>query len=399
MLRGSRWALAMAILVAIAPNRSQAQFDNGYYPGGYGNYGWGGWNGTGTAQGNIARGLGYYNMGAGVYNEDTAVANAVNANAVMRWNQYLYQSQLEQNRREQQRLARRKDRVAESVDAIAKRLRDNPSPEDVADGAALNVVLDDLTDPRIHGSALRLATTPIKGSTIRSIPFNDASEAVTISMNQLVAKDEAWPPALRDDAFRAEREAYRQAVAAAMKEDEEGEISPRTLRDIRNAVAAVRVKANKSIRKPSPDSIQAQQYVQALAGMTRMLENPKIEPVLNELEKIENTTVGNLLGFMHTFNLRFGQATTPAQRAIYVDLYPILVSHRDRAVKEAGIPAQGTEKDEAGGSPTDFFQGLEQDQPEGQNPGVNSGRRKARLDGDNPPPPPVPAPAPASAPQ
>ena len=399
MLRGSRWALAMAVLLAIAPNRSQAQFGNGYYPGGYGNYGWGGWNGTSTAGGNIARGLGYYNMGAGVYNEDTAVANAVNANTVMRWNRYLYQSQLESNRREQQKLARRRDLVVETVGATAKRLRENPSPEDIADGAALNVVLDDLTDPRIHNSALRLATTPIKGSTVRSIPFNDASEAVTISMNQLVAKDETWPPALRDDAFQAEREAYRQAVAAAMKEDEEGEISPRTLRDIRNAVAALRVKANKAIRKPSPGYIQAQQYLQALTGMTRMLENPKIEPILAELEKIENTTVGNLLGFMHTFNLRFGNATTPAQRAIYTELYPTLVSHRDRVLKEAGIPPKGTEKDEDGGSPTDFFQGLERDQPEGQNQNANPGRGKAQNNGDNPPPAPVPAPAPAPAPQ
>ena len=394
MLRGSRWALAMAVLLAIAPNESQAQFGNGYYPGGYGNYGWGGWTGTATAEGNIARGLGYYNMGAGEYNKDTAVANAVNANAVLRWNQFLYQSQLESNRREQQRLARRKDRVAESIEAMTKRLRENPSPEDIADGTALNVVLDDLTDPRIHGSALRMAKTPIKGSTIRSIPFNDASEAVTISMNQLVAKDETWPPALRDDAFRAEREAYRQAVAAAMKEDEEGEISPRTLRDVRNAVAALRVKANKSIRKPSPDYLQAQQYIQALSGMTRMLENPNIEPVLKELEKIENTTVGNLLGFMHTFNLRFGQATTPEQRAIYADLYPILVSHRDQVVKEAGIPPKGTEKDEEEGSPTDFFQGLERDQPEGQNRGATPGQGKAKDKGENPPPPPTPAPAP-----
>ena len=247
----------------------------------------------------------------------------------------------------------------------------------------MNVVLDDLTDPRIHGSALRMATTPIKGSTIRSIPFNDASEAVTISMNQLVAKDETWPPALRDDAFRAEREAYRQAVAAAMKEDEEGEISPKTLRDVRNAVAALRVKANKSIRKPSPDYIQAQQYIQALTGMTRMLENPNIEPILKELEKIENTTVGNLLGFMHTFNLRFGNATTPDQRAIYTELYPILVSHRDRVVKEAGIPPKGTEKDEEEGSPTDFFQGLERDQPEGQKRGADPGQGKAQDNGES----------------
>jgi hypothetical protein len=390
MLRGSRWALAMAALLAIAPNTVQAQFGNGYYPGGYGNYGWGGWSGTATAEGNIARGLGYYNMGAGEFNRDTAVANAVNANAVLRWNQFVYQSQLEANRREQQRLARRKDRVVESIEARTKRLRENPSQEDICDGTALNIVLDDLTDPRIHGSALRMAKTPIKGSTIRSIPFNDASEAVTISMNQLVAKDETWPPALRADAFRAEREAYRQAVAAAMKEDEEGEISPRTLRDVRNAVAALRVKANKSIRKPSPDYLQAQQYIQALAGMTRMLENPNIEPVLKELEKVENTTVGNLLGFMHTFNLRFGQATTPEQRAIYTDLYPILVSHRDQVVKEAGIPPKGTEKDQEEGSPTDFFQGLERDPPGGQNEGANPGQGKAQDSGENAPPTPAP---------
>jgi len=384
----------MAVLLAIAPNRSQAQFGNGFYPGGYGGYGWNGWSGTATAQGNIARGLGYYNLGAGAYNEDTAVANAVNADAVLRWNQFIYQSQLESNRREQQRLARRRDRVVESVEARTKRLRENPSPEDIADGTALNVVLDDLSDPRIHGSAIRMAKTPIKGSTIRSIPFNDASEAVTISMNQLVAKDEAWPPALRADAFRAEREAYRQAVAAAMKEDEEGEISPRTLRDVRNAVAALRVKSNKSIRKPSPDYLQAQQYLQALAGMTRMLENPNIDPVLKELEKVENTTVGNLLGFMQTFNLRFGQATTPEQRAIYADLYPILVSHRDQVVKEAGIPPKGTEKDQAEGSPTDFFQGLERDQPEGQKEGTAPIQDKAQDKGENPPPAPTPAPAP-----
>jgi hypothetical protein len=384
----------MAVLLSIAPDSAQAQFGNGYYPYGYGNYGWGGWSGTGTVEGNIARGLGYYSMAAGEYNEETAVANAVNAKAVSRWNQYLYQSQLEHNRREQERLTRRKDRVAESLDAITKRLREEPSSDDIASGAALNVVLDDLSDPRIHGSALRMAKTPIKGSTIRSIPFNDASEAVTISINQLVAKDETWPPALRDDAFRAEREAYRQAVAAAMKEDEEGEISPRTLRDVRNAVAALRVKANKSIRKPSPEYLQAQQYIQALTGMTRMLENPNIEPVLKELEKVENTTVGNLLGFMHTFNLRFGNATTPAQRAIYADLYPILVTHRDEVVKEAGIPPKGTEKEEEGGSPTDFFQGLERDQPEGRQEGAKPSQGKAQNDGDNPPPPPVPAPSP-----
>jgi len=393
MSRGFLSALAMVAFLAIAPDRSQAQFTYGFYPGGYGTYGWGGWNAGGNSvPGNLARGLGYYNMGAGVYNEDTALANAINANAVLQWNQYLYQSQLESNRREALRMARRRERTAQTGEAIVKRLREDPTPEDIGDGAALNVVLDDLNDPRIQSSALRLATTPIKASTIRAIPFNDASEAITISMNQLVAKDETWPPALRGPAFQAEREAYRQSVAEAMKEDEEGEISPKTLRDVRNAVAALRAKANRTIRKQGRDSIQAQQYLQALSGMARMLDNPNVEPILKELEKVENTTVGNLLGFMQNYNLRFGRSTTPAQRAIYTELYPTLVSLRDRVVKEAGLPPKGTAKDDEGGNPTDFFQGLERDEPEGQRRGNDTGRRKGQDGGSNPTPAPAPKP-------
>jgi len=384
----------MVALLAIAPNRSQAQFGNGYYPGGYGDYGWGGWSGESTVGGSIARGLGYYNMGAGAYNKETAVANSINADTVMRWNQYLYESQLESNRRERLRLARRQERAVDSVDAIEKRLRENPSREDISEGGALNVVLDDLSDPRIQSSALRLATTPIKASTIRSIPFVDASEAVTISLNQLVAKDELWPPALRDDAFRAEREAYRRAVAQAMKEDEEGDISPKTLRDVRNAVNALRIKANRMIRKPSPEYLQTQEYLRALSGMTRMLDNPNVEPILKELEKVENTTVGNLLGFMHNYNLRFGKATTPAQRAIYQELYPTLASHRDRVVKEAGIPPKGTTKDNRRGSPTEFFRGLDDNLPEDRNRDNDAGQGKGQDNNTKPAPAPAPAPAP-----
>jgi len=374
----------MVVVLAIVPVRAQAQFGYGYYPGGYAGYGWGGWGGASTVQGSMARGLGYFYNGEGIFNRDTAIAQAVDANTVMRWNQYLYEAQLERNRREQLRLARRRDRTTATGEAIAKRLREDPTAEDIASGNALNVVLDDLSDPRIHSSALRLATTPIKGSTVRSIPFVDASEAVTISMNQLVAKDESWPPALRDDAFKTERDAYRRAINRAMEEDEEGDISPKTIRDVRTAVAALRVKAERTLRKPSREYIQAQGYIRALAGTSRMLENPNVEPILKELEKIENTTVGNLLGFMHSFNLRFGPATTPAQRAIYEELYPVLVNHRDRVVKEAGIDTTQAAKNNQEGSPTDFFRGLDQDESQGKGRGNDADRVKGRDNGTNP---------------
>ncbi len=71
---------------------------------------------------------------------------------------------------------------------------------------------------------------------------------------------------------------------------------------------------------------EALNFVKTVTALTRMLEKPEIDQVLSELKKIEKTTVGNLLAFMHTFNLRFAPATTPRQRMVYNELFPILDS-------------------------------------------------------------------------
>ena len=67
-----------------------------------------------------------------------------------------------------------------------------------------------------------------------------------------------------------------------------------------------------------------------LAAFSKMLEKANVEAVLAELEKIDETTMGNLIAFMHTYNLRFGQATTPHQRDAYRELSPVMVATRDK---------------------------------------------------------------------
>jgi len=352
--------LALAAFLATAIGEARAQ----YYPG-YGAYGWGGWGGGGnTVQGNIARGLGYYEVGAGIYNEDTAIANSVNEDTITRWNQYLYESQQEANRREYLRRARRQQRDSTSGDLIHKRLLENPTARDIDDGDALNVILDQITDPRIHSSAMRLATAPIKSSAIKSIPFENASEGIALSLNQLAAK-ETWPLALQGEKFAAEREAYQQVVAQALKEDEEGQISAGTLANLRAAVSRLRAKLEANRPTDRTQLVAAENYVKALAGMSRMLENPQTEKVLAELEKVKDTSLGSLMGFMHTYNLRFGPATTPEQRAVYETLYPLMVAHRDKVVKDAGIPAPPA-AGQARNHPTEFFSGMHLDHLEGK---------------------------------
>jgi hypothetical protein len=356
MLRNVPLGLAVGVALAIGAGDAQAQ---------YGLYGWGGWGGgVGTVQGSIARGLGYYDIGAGIYNEDTAVANSINEATIKDWNQYMFQSQQEANRREYLRMARREQRDAASGDLILKRLRENPTDRDIRNGDALNAILDQLEDPRIHSSTLRLATDPIGSDVVRTIPFERASLAVTIALDQLAGKD-GWPFALRSDRFAEERKAYEEAVNQALKEDEEGDLKPESLERMRAALRRLHDKFEASPPEDKIQKVEAENYLKTLYGMAKMLENPQVEQIIAELEKVPKTSLGSLLGFMHTYNLRFGPARTPKQEAVYEQLYPLLVAHRDKVLKD--LKDEGTTQARSN-RPPNFFQGMRLDRLSGKSP-------------------------------
>jgi len=71
--------------------------------------------------------------------------------------------------------------------------------------------------------------------------------------------------------------------------------------------------------------------------MARMLEKPKVDKILAELEKVKETSLGSLLAFMHAYNLRFGPATTDDQATVYKNLYPIMADARDKTLKDEGV--------------------------------------------------------------
>jgi len=351
MLRGFQRVLGIAILLALFAGESRAQF--------YGGYGWSGWGGGATPQGNIARGIGAYDVGAGVYNEKTAEANAINADTVERWNEYMFLSQQEANRRAYLRRQRKLQRDANSGDSLYKRVRDNPQEGDILNGDALNAILDQITNPKIHSTALRLIKDPIDAKAIREIPFENASEAVTLSLSQLTG-EEGWPPALQGPAFAAERKAYQDAVNRAVQEDEEGQLSPQTLQAVNIAAAQLRAKLEANKPADRTEYINGVNYIKTLLGMARMLEKPQVDKILAELDSVKQTTLGSLLGFMHNYNLRFAPANTPAQREVYRNLYAILDPARDRILKDAGVEEgdRAALANDRRKAPADFFSGM-----------------------------------------
>jgi len=374
MHRSLSLAFGIVLTLAALSGQARAQWGYGHYPYGYGGYGWGGWGGT--AQGDIARGLGCFNMGAGIYNRQTAIARSINTDTEIRWNQYVYLSQKEATR---EYFARRDAAIAKdknAYDALMKRIQDNPTARDVENGDALNAALDQLSDPRIHSSALRMADAPIAARSIREIPFRNASEAVTFSLAQLKASSQ-WPAVLLEPRFASERADFETLVDEVRKENaDNGQIAPGTLSKLRGVASRLKDKLAAMPLEDTAENQEALKFVKTVTALTRLLEKPEIDEVLKELEKIEKTTVGNLLAFMHTFNLRFAPATTPRQRLVYNELFPILDQTRDRIISEAKL--DDTVTDRAGKAKLhDFFSAMDLDHIEG--------KKKT-------PPPPAPAP-------
>jgi len=327
MLRWIRIPLGFTLILCVSAGITRAQYG----------WGWGGWGGWGsTPQGSIAQGLGVLYSGAGLYNQRTAVANSINEDTWQRWNQYMFESTMEARR---QYIAKKYYDVQKGKDsytAIIKRLQDNPTAKDVTDGDALNAALDQLNDPRIQASSLRIATMPIPASAIGEIPFRYASEGVSIILSQVKGATK-WPPALDGPEFAENKKLFEEVAEQARKEDEDGDISPETLAKAHRLVSSLRAKLEASPLADSRDNQAALKFVKTLAGLVRLLEKPDTREALDGLRMIKSTTVGNLIAFMHAYNLRFGAATTARQRLIYEQIYPALDDARDRVVSEARV--------------------------------------------------------------
>jgi hypothetical protein len=367
MNRGHGLILGAMALLCLPTLEAQAQY---FYPygTGYGGYGFDGWGAT--VYGDVARGMGAFAAGEGVYNYDTAVAASIDANTIMGINQYLYLSQQESNLREHELMARRQalvNKSAMTAQAIAARIRDNPTDADIDNGSALNAILDQLSEPRIlNSSNLRMANAKIDSKLIRATPFRNATDAITITLDNLT-DEKSWPLVLRDPKFDAERQAYIKAVDEALEEDKNGDISPATINKVRQAIANLYQRVADTIpRTRQPDHLQAMNYLKGLAGFSKMLERPNVEKVISELEKIETTTVGNLIAFMHSYNLRFGPAETPTQKEAYHQLYPIFVATRDKMIGRPVAPnaappppAPGSATTPPSRPPTEIFHGMD----------------------------------------
>jgi hypothetical protein len=314
----------------------------------------------------MARGMGVYNAGAGIYNVDTAEARSMNANTAMQVNQYMYEVNLNNAQHYYARSAAKQKQADQTGKAMYSRIHDNPSSHDIHNGDALNVVLDELTNPKVYTQSVQGATQPIDSQLVKNIAFEYAANMITTSLEDLSASG-VPDVLLTTPDFQPERQALKAQVAKARTElDSQGQVSPETLANCRVAIKALHDKVDTLLPQGTRTRDEADNYLKALYGLSKMLKSPSVDRFLVGLNKVSTTTLGHLITFMHTFNLRFGAAKGPDQEAAYDQLYPVLVTLRDRinAPSSAPFATQPSSRDPK--KVTALFSGMDMKQLQSQ---------------------------------
>lgn len=324
----TRAAILAAVVLAVPAGTARAQ------------YGWGGWGapvGGGTVAGNRAAGAGVAAAGAGQYNMDTAAARSMNAQTAQQWNDYMYAINQRNSANEMARLNRRQQATNETLDATYKRLHDNPDPRDIRTGDALNIVLTELVNPKIYTQVVQKSRQPIDSKLVMNINFQYAANMILLCLEDVHSR--VVPEVLATDPrFETDRKTIRALIAQGKKEAESSnQPAPQTIQSLRDALTAAKEKADGIWQNGTRQRNEVDNFLKGLIGLTKLLERPQVEQFLKGLRDYPTTTMGQLITFMHGFNLRFGAAKNPEQEFAYNQIYPMLVQLRDQG--QAGGPS------------------------------------------------------------
>jgi hypothetical protein len=286
-----------------------------------------------TPQGDYLRGVGIAAMGLGIYNEKTAIADSINLDTMIRWNEYVAAVVKEQRREYAARREELSARNKEMYEKIRERVRDHPETRDLMIGDALSSLLDQLTDPKIAESSYRFAQVPLSVDVIRRIPFRLGERGENFSMNRLTMRGRGkWPVAFQDKQFTSERKYFEEAVDVALDEAIDGKARMSSIKRIQSAVEDLARKLDQVI-DPKTNEVayeEAAIRIHQLRATARLFETFKVQQALGEIDKYSGTTVNDLKVFMRKYGLRFGTAESPDERTLYPELFETLKMQKEK---------------------------------------------------------------------
>jgi hypothetical protein len=318
--------------------------------------------GGASPQGESLRAEGRYLQGMAWYNFGAARAAAIDADAQAAWNRAV---QAEYSRdlaeRADRRAAKKALRDEREQDAAPRRAearrrwREDPTPDDIRSGLALNALAGDLADPKYSPGMWAMAAVELPpGVTIRALAFRFAGvprlKTITprspaiVAVGRMAGQD--WPLSLRRPEVERERSAYRSAVAAAVAKCAQGKpLRAKDVDAVRDALLALREAAPRVVSPEGGRLKQANAYLDRLDEATRIfLDQEFAEELIRDVERHRATTVGQLLAFMRKYRLLFAEADdSPESWATYQTLYNLLKWQKSGL--DAAAPGDGPADD------------------------------------------------------
>ena len=210
----------------------------------------------------------------------------------------------------------------------------NPQWREVANGEALNRILEELQNPKLTESSFRSERmqVPLPAGLVRHIPFSLAEKGQQFSMARLSLKGKSkWTVAFQDKQFDIVKRAYAAALDNALEEAIDGKMQKATIDvlvkkadDLLNRLDEVYGRIN-DIRY-----IDGVKYVKELKNVAEQLKHTKIEQAIGDIDKYSGTTIYDLKVFMSSHNLRFGVAKTPEEKEMYLVLHEFMVAQYEK---------------------------------------------------------------------
>jgi hypothetical protein len=297
-----------------------------------------------TLQGDYLRGVGIAAWGMGTYNYNTAVADSINVNTVIKWNEYLAAVAKQQTKDYVARKMTLATQKKELYERERARILENPEARDIETGAALNAVLNQLQNSRVDESTLRSAElqVPLPTDVIRRIPFTLSEKGEKFSMERLSLKGKGkWSVALQDDKFQLVKNAYERALDKALEQAIDAKMQMSAIEGVKAAADDLFSRLDEVVG-PSPDRLymEAKERLNELKATVRLLKTEMIERAIGDIDKYSGTTVNELRLFMQTHHLHFGSAQTPEERQLFPQLYASLVQQRNKLANPEAIPVK-----------------------------------------------------------
>ena len=300
-----------------------------------------------TVPGDILRGRGYYLRGAGWYNLHTAEARSINVDTAIRWNQAVYAAYVQANKERSARIAKRTRLTNATIaehqkehEERERRLRENPTQDDILKGDALNALLIDLSDPLIHPSVWRSAEVDLpEGFKLRGVPFKFVviggdQRAMhlgegTISIDRM-RMGEHWPLYLRMAALEPEEKSYAKSVTTVLDECRKGELSLDAALAVQKSAQDLKMKVAEVVPVENGLRLKAITFVKELDDAARVFTTQDYaQELIQDTESHEARTVEELLAFMRKFCLEFAATENrPDEAELFENLFHLLRKQR-----------------------------------------------------------------------